>query len=652
MFQLPKIDAPTGLTATTNLDRRIELEWDSCYDSDSIKIYRSESEAGPFTLLAEEASYSSFHSDRDLEPMCIYYYYITKVSSGTESAPSVVATGGTVLSPPNDINFSNTYSSVKLYWTVLAKADSYRVYKKQSSYESFSLLGEVTDAEYTDETATTTTCYYAVSSVSGDIESAKSETVAASTSSLPAPQNFTLVSTYDGITASWSPVTGASEYEIYSSSSSYSSFNLEKTTGGTEYSNNSGVSASSTRYYKVRAKLADGTAGSWSTTESGKRLSLAAPSAPTIQWAAWPSLGISWAEVEGALSYELYRSTSSSTSAAQTLVATVTSGTSYAEDTSAITPGTWYYRVVAKRNDYASSLGGFASKWVMGNPAITNVTDRGNALRVTWPTSSAPSSVQCVVYRSSAADGTYESVGSANASAGTFDDATIALGGTFFYKIAYRDGAIETTTSADKSATSNGTIGGLIATNSTELNAITVSWTSLGPLVDTYSVYTCETQAGTYVKIGDSIGANSYQHSGLVKGEARWYKVVGVKSGSEIGALSGATAVSGRAFGAAPPAITVESNAYQSPYYYIRLTWPAVAGAKRYMIGIYNTSDTLVGNIVVSGSAYFTARNIMFDPPNSDYYHFRVFAIHSSTGDPTVEEVSEPGALSSRGYAF
>jgi hypothetical protein len=94
---------------------------------------------------------------------------------------------------------------------------------------------------------------------------------------LPAPGNLSVTAaTASSISLSWNSVGGASSYRVYRSAGSSGSYSQIASPNGTSYSN-TGLSASTTYYYKVAAVASDGTVGTQSAAVSGTTESSGGP---------------------------------------------------------------------------------------------------------------------------------------------------------------------------------------------------------------------------------------------------------------------------------------------------------------------------------------------------------------------------------------
>jgi len=177
--------------------------------------------------------------------------------------------GGTSSKPatPKGVKASATSSSsITITWNEVSGAVYYSVYRSTSSSGEYTSIGGwVFSTSYTDTgLSANTTYYYKVSAVNSAGESTQSSSVSVTTS---APTTVTKPSAPTSVTAtalssssiriSWTAVQGATSYKVYRGSSTSSQFTNNVGTvdgnGTTSYTDNTGLSANTTYYYKVSA---------------------------------------------------------------------------------------------------------------------------------------------------------------------------------------------------------------------------------------------------------------------------------------------------------------------------------------------------------------------------------------------------------------
>ena len=124
---------------------------------------------------------------------------------------------------------------------------------------------------------------------------------------LQTPEAEAVSSSYNSINITWSPVTGASGYEVYRGTSSNGTSTLLSTISATSY-NNTALTTNSTYYYKVRAYRTSflGKVYSDFSTELSAKPIPAAPLNFKATRVKATSIKFTWSEVTGANGYEVY----------------------------------------------------------------------------------------------------------------------------------------------------------------------------------------------------------------------------------------------------------------------------------------------------------------------------------------------------------
>lgn len=170
-----------------------------------------------------------------------------EASMGTEPLPSV----------PSTVKASSTtYNSAKVWWSQVADAEGYLLYRstsKTSGYQSIAKITSGSTVTYTDKTLIPCqTYYYKVVTYKGNQKSASSSYVAVKPT-LAAPTSLKAAATgRTSIKISWNKSAGASGYFIYWSDIRSSGFELIGTVGASTASfTDKYLSPSERAYYKV-----------------------------------------------------------------------------------------------------------------------------------------------------------------------------------------------------------------------------------------------------------------------------------------------------------------------------------------------------------------------------------------------------------------
>ncbi len=315
--------APTGLTATATSSSIISLTWTAVTPPsnctiNSYSVYSSTTSGftpSSTTLVASGVTGTTY-SNTGLTASTTYYYKVEAVDLNGASAASAQQSAETLapascdsVPPTGPTNLTATASSssaISLSWTAApanppCTITSYSVYSSTTSgftpSSSNLIASGVTGTTYSNTgLAASTTYYYLVEAL--DSYGASAASNQASTETLPNTSSCTTVpsaptgvgtsgATSSSLTVGWTAVTppancSISSYSVYGSTTSgftpSSSNLLSSSVTGTSYTN-TGLAASTTYYYVVKATDADGTSaasaqGSGITTASSSGKSI------------------------------------------------------------------------------------------------------------------------------------------------------------------------------------------------------------------------------------------------------------------------------------------------------------------------------------------------------------------------------------------
>lgn len=273
------IPTPTGVIAEET-ESMVCVYWNDVPNAYFYRVYRSDRSNGTYFWLSDVDG--TMYWDED--PMTDNYYKITTVNDdGDESAKSSYAycycenggggNGGggggssTIINAPESVSASVSGSRIRVSWSYVYDASSYRVYRSSSSYGNYSFLGSSNYSYYYDDDPMSDN-YYKVTSVGGD----GSESVMSSYAyceysggggggggGTTVPSAPTGVNAYNaGSTAvpnveiSWDAVSNATSYKVYRSSSANSGYSQIGSETYSTYLYDSNP-RDGNNYYKVKA---------------------------------------------------------------------------------------------------------------------------------------------------------------------------------------------------------------------------------------------------------------------------------------------------------------------------------------------------------------------------------------------------------------
>ena len=319
---------------------------------------------------------------------------------------------------------------------------------------------------------------------------------------------------------------------------------------------------------------------------------------------------ISWKEIPGAKSYDVYRSTGNGGYACYGSV----TGTSFC-DTRAKAGNTYEYYVCAISGDsaYGDSMAYKIISWTCALPRPTNVKDTRNSstgkVTISWdPVEGAD---KYSVYYST--DGSsYKLLKTITGTSLTHSSAT--LGTTYYYKVK----AVYSANTAANSAYSSWVKGTatnpaptVTLSNVASTGKIKITWTKVSG-AKSYDVYR-STDGSNWTLLKNTTGT-SLTNTSVTAGTTYYYKVKAVGTASDFSTVKSCTC------DLPAPTLTVSTNSSDKP----KLSWNAVSGAKQYKVA-YSTDNvnwsvlkTMTGTSLTHSSA--TAGTT---------YYYKVMAVSS-----------------------
>ena len=541
------------------------------------------------------------------------YFWSQYPVSNTDFAPDAPAIPA---APRVTIGNSSASGKPQLTWAPVDGAAKYEIYRSTQQSTGFTLLGTTTSTSYVNTGAAVgKTYYYKVRALNVDgAAGAYSSTVSGAAKAV-APAAPTVTMTYSDSgkpKLTWSAVSGAASYRVYRSESRGTGYSLLGTTTSTSYVN-TGAAVGKTYYYRVKAVNSAGTSA-YSNIVSG-RAKAAIPAAPRVTIGNSSASGkpqLTWAPVDGAAKYEIYRSTQQSTGF--TLLGTTTS-TSYV-NTGAAVGKTYYYKVRALNVDgaagaYSSTVSGAAKAVAPAAPTVTMTYSDSGKPKLTWSAVSGAASYR--VYRSESRGTGYSLLGTTTST--SYVNTGAAVGKTYYYRV-------KAVNSAGTSAYSN-IVSGTARTpapaapvlkggTSSASGKPQLTWAAVDGAAK-YDVYRSNSADGTFSKVG-STDKTTYVNTGAVQGVTYFYKIRAVGASGASG-FSNTVAIHVAGVVKAPAAVVL--SGIKADAAGITVTWKATANADTYNVLRRDASNTAWKVIArgVSGTSYkdtTVARGVMY----------------------------------------
>lgn len=308
-----KLPEPGNVRTTIINKNKVVITWDGTAETEKYIIYRSNYPDSGFQKIAETTK--TTYTDEKIPSGVSYYYRVQACNSKDSSVYSSAAGAKLYANQPSDVNVEVTdYNKIKLTWTASSDATGYEIYRAQTSAGSFVKIATTSDNFYVNNNITTGQRYYykirAIRTV-GNNEYVYSlfTGVVNAKAVLNEPLNVKAdAAGYNTVKVTYSPVAGATGYEIYRSISKNGTYRLIKTTTATTFYNTN-LTTGFTYFYRVKAirKQSSLTSKSefsekvWKSPKLGTVYNLKAASN------AYRTAELSWAGVNGASGYDVFR---------------------------------------------------------------------------------------------------------------------------------------------------------------------------------------------------------------------------------------------------------------------------------------------------------------------------------------------------------
>lgn len=266
--------APTQVSATGG-SQQVTLAWASVSGATSYNLYWSTSSGVTTANGTLISGVTSPTVQTGLSPATNYFYVVTAVNSAGESAASVqvaattlpVVPAPTIPVAPSALSASAGTNQVTLSWPAVAGASAYNLYWSTSAGVLVSTgtpINGISSPFVHTGLAASTTYFYVLTALNSAGESTASVELSATTSAPAAtapaaPATLTAIGGSGQISLSWSPVVGATSYNLYrASSAGVTVANGTKFTGVSSPLVQTGLAAASTFFYVVTAVNANG----------------------------------------------------------------------------------------------------------------------------------------------------------------------------------------------------------------------------------------------------------------------------------------------------------------------------------------------------------------------------------------------------------
>lgn len=344
---------------------------------------------------------------------------------------------------------------------------------------------------------------------------------------------------------------------------------------------------------------------------------LAACEAPTLTISTSNGVVLSWNAVEGAASYQVYRTTGSNTDFDK--IATVT-GTTY-KDTSAVVGTKYYYKVraIGTNGSYGKFSYEKAAKAKCAAPVVT-AGNNASTGKITLKWKAVKGASKYEVHRATSKTGTYNKLYTTTGTSMTNTSAN--PGYSYYYKVRAIDkNGVKSNFSKIVDCTCKCAAPVVKATNVASTGKIKLTWSDVTGAAK-YEIYRATSKTGNYTKIYTTTGT-SLTNTSTTPGKTYYYKIKAISARTNK-ADSEFSAVAYRTCDCARPNVKITlSNGHP------KLTWAAVIGADKYIVyratsktGKYTKITTTTGRSYINSNA-----------KSGRTYYYKVVAVSNlSTG--------------------
>ncbi len=217
------------------------------------------------------------------------------------------------LAAPTGLAATASTSGISLSWSATARATSYEVYRATTAASSSATrVSTSSSTSWQDTTATPGTRYYYWVKAVGGSETSDFSTAANGIRQISAPASVTASdgTSMAGVDISWSSVPDALQYQVWRGTAAQSGSSEQiATVSGTSYTDTN--TAGATQYYYWVKSVVGETVSDYSICDGGWSM-IQTPFPEAFVYTS-TNIVVSWPAVSGATSYQIYRSTSSST---------------------------------------------------------------------------------------------------------------------------------------------------------------------------------------------------------------------------------------------------------------------------------------------------------------------------------------------------
>ena len=598
------LSAPTGVSATTGKTDGVTVSWAAVTGATAYQIGRGAAGASSPSETDIGTATSLSYKDTTAVPGVTYAYFVRAVASACTSGWSSSAAGSRSVPTPSSLTASTDRSDcIYVSWPSLAGAQSYELMRSDendiASAETIATIAG-TSSSYSDTSAEYGLVYYYFLRANFAVGTSSWSASAAGSRAFPKP---TGVSATDGtstsrITVTWDAIEGATLFQIWRYSDERGRNELIGTSTSTSYNDSKNIEPGKKYKYSVKAVFATGMSKLSDPPDEGY-LKASAPTVVATDGTSTSKISLTWNAVPGAVTYLVYRSTSSATPSLDATPLVSTSMLRYEDTIESSNPnppagGTLYYYWVRTAtaidtSDYSASDTGY-----IGLPGVARVTATdgtySDKVRVSWSAVTGATSYE--VWRGDSFDSSSASRVKRGVTELFWDDTTATPGAELWYWVKACDVGAGLMGSARDSGWRKLSAPTEVTATTNQTDGIKVSWkgTTSGVSFEIKRGLTAnESQAEVVATISDK---SSYTDNTTVPGY-RYYYWVSAYSELSVSDWSG-MAEGFRAISAPATVSATDGTSLEA----VTVIWTAATSAKRYEIWRNTTTKTDTAELI------------------------------------------------------
>ena len=613
-------DLPTDVQMETQGDKTV-FSWKAALCEPEYILYRT----------TDGKTFEKFASTKDthisVPTTDIYGYAVMigtmKMGSDNKEYYSLKMTNGTPVKPVVAGDVRGESGKPALSWFRLANVDHYEIYRAQGTSNDFAKLYETNYLSYSNTSAVPGTTYtYKVRAIFKDGTASPFSDAVTITAVCPQVTKLAVGGDESGRPLlTWAAANGANGYAVYRSESADGEFVKVASVSTTKYADTAAENGKTYYYYVIAVK---------NDAASGLRSDVVSTTAVYPQVTKLAVGGdesgrplLTWATVNGANGYAVYRSESADGEFVK--VASV-STTKYA-DTAAENGKTYYYYVIAVKNDAAYGLRSDVVSTTVELTVVEPVVGARQADgKPTLHWNKLQNAVSYQVYRATKENGEYVRVFTTKGL--TYTHVSAEAGKTYFYKVKalFADGTSQFSEFVSATFRPVSLNFAPVAGNRSTDGKPTLRWNKLQNAVS-YQVYRADSKDGKYVRVFTTKGL-TYTHVSAQLDKTYYYKVKAVFSdGSTVfSEILSNTCTCGR------PEVTVGHRAADG---LPRLKWAPVDGAQSYAVYRATKADGKYVRVFKTTGTTYT--HISAQPDTT--YYYKVVAVTSQGHTGVFSEV-------------